>query len=134
MYAANAQSPIANGVYSSIDFPDESTRCVGLPPTYPYTFGPSKEDQEFILEENIPGIEIGYDGFSVDGQFPMSEMMWGVEVKDCGYCGVVVPTIDAPEPITETNERLSETMKAYTYRGFFSDALISRSYDHSRSV
>ena len=85
-----------------------------------YKFGPLQGEMEFIIEENIPGVEIGYDGYCIDGEFPMGEMCFGVEIKDAGFVECVLPTVSAPEPIIETNERLSKTLKDYQYRGFFS--------------
>jgi hypothetical protein len=41
------------------------------------------EEMQFVVEKPIyPALEIGYDGFTIDGQFPAFAVN-GVEVKDC---------------------------------------------------
>lgn len=75
--------------------------------------------QEFVCEEGIPdALEMGYDGYFV-GKFP-STAVYGVEVKDCGYCAMVKPYASIPKEVRFVNDKLSLVMKKYDYRGFFS--------------
>lgn len=78
------------------------------------------EIQEFIVEQGIPdALEIGYDGYSIDGKFPKTAV-YGVEIKDCGYVAQVKPYDSIPKECRFVNEKLSPVMKDYGYRGFFS--------------
>ncbi len=55
-----------------------------------HTVGPLKHGYEFIVEDDIPNaVEIGYDGFSVDGQWP-THAMQAFEIKDCGMIGIAL--------------------------------------------
>ena len=74
----------------------------------------------FVAESPLPDcVEVGTDGFVVDGQFP-EKCLSGIEDKDCGYCGIFGNYVDLPEPITRFNTKMAETFKEYQYRGFFS--------------
>lgn len=78
------------------------------------------EVQEFIVEEGVPdAVEVGYDGWCIDGQFP-SQSLVGVEKKDCCYFGKVKRYDAISSKVREVNNRLADAMKAYRYRGFFS--------------
>ena len=51
--------------------------------------GPYKLFKEFIVEDSInDAVEIGYDGWTIDGRFPRTAMQ-GYEIKDVSYVGVV---------------------------------------------
>ena len=81
--------------------------------------GAVKGGYEFIVEDEIPdAVEVGYDGFCVDGQFP-SHAMQAVEVKDCGMIGVTLPYDKLSEPVKMINRALVPAFKGYNYRGFF---------------
>jgi hypothetical protein len=85
-----------------------------------HVLGPLKSDYEFIVEDEIKeAVEVGYDGFVVDGQFPKHAMM-AYEVKDCGMIGVSLPYDKLADPVKEVNRRLAATFKQYSYRGFLS--------------
>lgn len=85
-----------------------------------HLLGPLKQDYEFVVEDEIPdAVEVGYDGFTVDGQFP-SHAMCAVEVKDCGMVGAVRSYNQLPKPVLDINKALSDTLKRYSYRGFLS--------------
>ena len=74
----------------------------------------------FVAESDLPDcVEVGTDGFTVDGQYP-EKCLSGIEDKDAGYCGVFGNYADLPEPVTRFNTRMAETFKEYQYRGFFS--------------
>lgn len=85
-----------------------------------HLLGPLKHDYEFIVEDEIPdAVEVGYDGFTVDGQFP-SHAMLAYEVKDCGMIGVVKPYTEMSKPVLDVNKAIQSTLKGYNYRGFLS--------------
>jgi hypothetical protein len=85
-----------------------------------HTLGAKKEIMKFIVEDAIPdAVEIGYDGYTIDGQFP-TQGMWGIEIKDKGYVGVFSKYSDMPKPVTDINAKLAAALKEYRYRNFFS--------------
>lgn len=82
-----------------------------------YKIGVRKNSIRFIVQEPIPTkAEIGYDGYTVDGEFPES-CLFGIEVKDKGYVGEVRKYSDIPKEIKQVNDALSATLKKYKYRG-----------------
>lgn len=84
-----------------------------------HSLGARKLVTEFIVEENLDGIEIGYDGWTVDGDFPELGA-YGFEIKDLGYAGRVVHNSTLPQPLKYINEKLSPVFKEARCRGFFS--------------
>jgi hypothetical protein len=85
--------------------------------------GPYKETKEFIVEDAIDdAIEVGYDGFTIDGQYP-DPGMFGYEIKDVAYIGVVRPYGRLPKQVKEVNEKLAPVFSAYNYRGFWSSEI-----------
>ena len=84
-----------------------------------HTLGVKKDNYEFIVEDEIPdAVEIGYDGFTIDGQFP-KQCMTAYEIKDCGMIGVVKSYNDLADGVKLINTKLSPQFKSDTYRGFF---------------
>lgn len=86
------------------------------------SLGGAAFDYEFIVEEPIdePGtIEIGYDGFTVDGQFP-SKAISGIEIKDKAYVCCVKEYNKISPLITSVNTKLSPVLKEFMCRTFFS--------------
>ena len=84
-----------------------------------HTLGAKKQTYEFIVEDDIPdAVEVGYDGFVVDGNWPTLAMM-AYEVKDAGMVGTVKPYELLAEPVKLVNARLSEDFLGYGYKGFF---------------
>lgn len=80
----------------------------------------ASKTMEFICEDEIPdAIEVGYDGYTVDGRFP-KEGIVGVEVKDQAYVCAAMPYRELPESVRGVNGCLAGTLKDYTYRGFIS--------------
>ena len=74
---------------------------------------------EFIVEEDIPdAVEIGYDGYTIDGRYPGSAMV-GLEIKDKGYVGKFLKANQMPEQIHTINDALSPVLKDYQYRNFW---------------
>lgn len=74
---------------------------------------------EFIVQDAIEGVEIGIDFYTVDGQYP-EQALFGIEIKDCGYCGLVKSQADLPEELKIVNEAMAPLYKKLNYRGFVS--------------
>lgn len=82
--------------------------------------GPSKREYEFIVDDEIrDAVEVGYDGFTVDGEWPMHAMM-AYEVKDCGMLGAALEYSKLAEPVKLVNSKIAPALKGYNYRGFLS--------------
>jgi len=81
--------------------------------------GPKAEHQIFLVETKIPGVEVGYDGFTVDGKRPPIAC-WGYEVKDQAYFGRFQADGAMPEPVREINNRLKPIFELAQSRGFYS--------------
>jgi hypothetical protein len=76
--------------------------------------GPMSSVMDFVVEENIPdSIEVGYDGYCVEGEFPNQSFV-GVEIKDKAYFGKLVDYDSLPQSVRETNTRLSYHMDGYS--------------------
>jgi hypothetical protein len=85
-----------------------------------YVLGARKNWTDFIVEAAIhDAIEIGYDGYTVDGMFP-KKSLFGVEIKDKGYLGQVVPYDGLPAALIDCNAKLSPYLREMDYRGIFS--------------
>ena len=84
-----------------------------------YTLGAKKRIMEFIVEAEIEkAVEIGYDGYTVDGQFP-TKAMCGIEIKDMGYVGYFKEYKDMPKQVLESNAKIAPALKEYGYKNFF---------------
>lgn len=85
--------------------------------------GPVAEEQEFVVEESIEArLEVGFDGFAVDGLYP-GRALHGVEAKDSGYIGRVVPYGSLPGPLKFVNAKMAPLFEAMKYRGFWSSEI-----------
>lgn len=88
-----------------------------------HAFGAAKETIEFVVESPIEAdVEVGYDGFTIDGRFP-SQAFYGVEKKDSGFVGEVVPYLELPESVREVNASLKPLFRDLGYRGFWSSEI-----------
>ena len=88
-----------------------------------HKLGVKKETYEFIVEDEIPNaVEVGYDGFTVDGKFPKVAMM-AYEIKDCGMIGVAKAYEQLAEPVKIVNAKLAPGFETSLYRGFFSSEI-----------
>jgi phosphoribosylamine-glycine ligase len=86
-----------------------------------HSLGAQAEIKEFIVEQGIDdAIEVGYDGYAIDGQFPKVGMV-GIEIKNKSYVGKIMPYKRMSEQVRSVNASLSDAMRAYQYRGFFSN-------------
>jgi predicted RNase H-like HicB family nuclease len=87
--------------------------------------GGSQFDYKFVVEDAIDGegvVETGWDGFTIDGQFPTKSMM-GYEIKDAGYAMTIKDYSDISPIITGVNKKLANYFKEVKYRGFFSSEI-----------
>lgn len=90
-----------------------------------YKLGPKADLMEFIVEDNTgPAIEVGYDGYTIDGMFPASCLV-GVEAKDTAYVAKQMRYAKIPGAVRGVNERLSPKLRKYQYRGFLSTEIRS---------
>jgi hypothetical protein len=95
-----------------------------------YKLGPKADLMEFIVEENTgPALEVGYDGYTIDGQFA-DYCLVGVEAKDTGYVAKQMKYARIPTSVRGVNDRLSSQLKKYKYRGFLSTEIRSTDDGH----
>jgi hypothetical protein len=88
-----------------------------------HNLGAKKKIMEFIVEEAInDAIEIGYDGYTVDGKFPKGAMT-GVEAKDEAYVMKTMSYSELNPKVRGVNDKLRPILKRYGYRGFFSSEI-----------
>lgn len=91
-------------------------------------FGPLKEHVVYVVQDAINGdddspvIEVGYDGWCVDGQFPPSSFQ-GVELKNKLYLGSEMAYDDLPEQVRYVNEKIAPVLAKYGYRGFYANEI-----------
>jgi hypothetical protein len=86
-----------------------------------HDLGAFKNEAVFVIEEPIPdAVEIGYDGFCIDGKFPALALT-GIEVKDTGYLGGVVDYKDLPLILKQINKALEGPFAGAGYKCFFSN-------------
>lgn len=81
---------------------------------------------KFVVEANIPAVlEVGYDGHTIDGQFPKDndQCLFGIEAKDLGYVGIAKPYGELPEAIRWVNDKISPWLEGKHYRGLFSSEI-----------
>ncbi len=81
--------------------------------------GPQGESMEFLVEEPIKAVELGYDGFCIDGKFPQ-HAAYGLEIKDSAYLGRSCLYEDLPVCLQEANEGIAEALKVLGMRGNYS--------------
>lgn len=85
-----------------------------------HQLGPMGKRIPFVVEESIaPAIEVGYDGWCIDGEYPPIAM-YGYEAKDMAYVGRIVPHAELPRCLTKTMDRLSPVLKELGCRSMFS--------------
>lgn len=87
-------------------------------------FGPMKEHVIFVVQDAInseddsPVIEIGYDGWCVNGQFPPSSFQ-GYEAKNKLYLGSELTREALPEEVTLVNDKMAPILAEYGYCNFW---------------
>lgn len=83
--------------------------------------GVNKDTFEFLCQDIIESeLEIGYDGFNVDGITPEYSML-GPEIKDKAYLGVIVK--ENPDLIKLVNKMMAPIFKKHGYQGFYHNEL-----------
>lgn len=88
-----------------------------------HNLGAMKKIIKFIVEDAIDeAVEIGYDGYCIDGQFPKTAMR-GIEVKDKGFIMKSGPYSGVAPQARGFNEKLKNKFKDYQYRGFWSSEI-----------
>lgn len=91
----------------------------------------------FVCERNIPSIiEVGYDGHTINGQFPKDHHMcvFGCERKDLGYVGTAKPYGDLPDSLRWVNTRLSKWLAEQRYAGLYSSEVRCVQVDEREDV
>lgn len=95
-----------------IDY-DHSIRdleCLGI------RLGPLRNDVTFVVQDPIENAkEIGYDGWSIDGDYP-SRSFQGYECKNECYLGSVLHVNELPEGVRMVNEAMAPILRNYGYR------------------
>lgn len=92
-----------------------------------HILGIGKKTQRFICEDDIPdAVEVGYDGYSVNGEFPNSSLI-GIEVKCASYIGHFRKEREIPKQITNINYKIAGLLEDVNYRNFIAvEARITR--------
>lgn len=82
-------------------------------------FGGVSEEVVFVVQDEIESdVEIGYDGWSVDGKYPNISAQ-GYEKKNELYLGSTREYDDLPELVKVVNESFGPILESYGYRNFF---------------
>lgn len=83
--------------------------------------GVSKFDTEFLIQDPIESVlEIGYDGYNINGEYPKNGMM-GIEGKDEWYVGRIIKEL--PPIMQHVGDRLAPVFKKLGYNGNYSSEL-----------
>jgi hypothetical protein len=86
-------------------------------------FGGAKEHVTFVVQDVVDTpIEIGYDGWTVDGKFPPRSFQ-GYEKKNELYLGAWLTDSSLPKEIQQVNDALAPLLKASEYRNFIATEL-----------
>jgi phosphoribosylamine-glycine ligase len=86
-----------------------------------HQLGAFKDEAVFVCESPIENaIEIGYDGFFVNGDNPDMTLA-GIEIKDAGYVGAVVEYRSLPMVLKDINTKLRGFFAGAGYKCFFSN-------------
>jgi hypothetical protein len=88
-----------------------------------HALGAAKNGADFVVEGAIEAeVEVGYDGYCIDGEYP-STALFGVESKDAAYVGEVRQYDKLPDAVQVVNDKISNLLKSFTYRGFWSSEI-----------
>lgn len=81
-------------------------------------FGGLQNGVTFVVQDAIKSdVEIGYDGWTVDGKFPSSSFQ-GYELKNELYLGSLLEYSKLPKQVRYINEAMSPMLKEHGYRNF----------------
>ena len=81
--------------------------------------GPYQQYMEFLVEDSMPGVEVGSDWFFTNGQY-LNKGMYGIEVKDKGYICKVIDHDKLPKKIQEVDSKMAPVMKSLGVMGAIS--------------
>lgn len=81
--------------------------------------GALADEYEFVVEDHIDGVEVGFDGWTVFGQWPEA-CYWGIEVKDKAYVGRFDRYDDLPQGIRDINTKMAPILRSEQSCGFCS--------------
>jgi hypothetical protein len=87
-----------------------------------------KETINFVVQDEIaeedgqPVVEIGYDGWSVDGYYPERSFQ-GYEKKNELYLGGWLEYQDLPKEVRMVNHKMAGVLRQYCYRNFIASEL-----------
>lgn len=84
-----------------------------------YELGAKQDQIDFIVEDTIEGVEPGYDGFVIDGNYP-EITLYGYELKGAGYIGRVCFDKQLPQALRLINQKLASFFKVTNARTMFS--------------
>ncbi len=93
-----------------------------------FKFGPLKERVIFVVQDSIKGtedspvIEVGYDGWNIEGQFPFASFQ-GYEKKNELYLGSLRKYVDLPDEILYVNKAMAPVLERYGYRNFYANEI-----------
>lgn len=91
-------------------------------------FGPMKDRVVFVVqdainsEEGSPVLEVGYDGWTVDGKFPSASYQ-GYEKKNQLYLGSRLASEELPEAVRYVNQKIAPHLIEYGYRNFWASEI-----------
>ncbi|MBF0553674.1 MAG: hypothetical protein HQK96_03870 [Nitrospirae bacterium] len=85
--------------------------------------GPLSEEQVFLVEGRIKGVEPGIDTVCVGGKYP-KWVSAGLEEKDSSYLAKMCEYAKLPKELTGITDALSETFAGFHYAGLFSTEVI----------
>lgn len=76
---------------------------------------------EFMVEKDIPGgREIGGEYVCVNGLW-QNRNLFGIEIKNKGYIGRILPREKAPKVLTNITDKLSPIFREFGYKGNYHD-------------
>lgn len=84
--------------------------------------GPYQDEMQMIAQEPVEGVEVGYDGFMIDGDFCATAQL-GIECKGAGYIASMTPYYALPHPVRVACEAVGEWTQTerMTARGAFTN-------------
>jgi hypothetical protein len=82
--------------------------------------GPYKDIVEIIAQSPVEGVEVGYDGYLIDGRYPPTAQL-GFECKNKGYIGRLLPYDDLPKPMIQVCQAVADWARKEEFiaRGMF---------------
>ncbi len=89
-----------------------------------FVFGPMKDHVVFVVQDPIEGdddspvLEVGYDGWTVDGEFPAYSYQ-GYELKNQLYLGSLLASDELPDEVAFVNSKMAPVLREYGYRNFW---------------